>query len=281
MSTYRDTELTEIFDEGFNRKKRIIYFGTTKVEDDDDHGSVCWKSVEDAIRALHLLVQDSSKKPIEIHAYSWGGDVYAMNRFIDELEACPCKTIFVGGGRIASAMTWIMAVCDERTLHKNTTVMLHDGCDTIDGKHTDVQIDAKHALHLQDSLDKVFADNSIMPIEFWHDILQRDVYLTAEETVELGLADKVIQPKKRGNLRRSRIALMNRARDKKELSKLVKSMYERTNRKNAARKLKLDIPHEQCDPEIVVDEDNMEPLMKGDEEILVPPKYYEKNKKED
>lgn len=261
MASNKDLELTEIFDEGFHRRKRRIYFGTIKVEDGDGHGSVCWKSVEDAIRALHLLVHDSTKKPIELHAYSWGGDVYAMSRLVDEIEACPCKVIFVGGGRVASAMTWIMAVCDERRLHKNTTVMLHDGEDTISGKHTDVQVDAKHALHLQDNLDKLFAENSLMPQEFWNDILQRDIYLTAEETVQLGLADKVIEPKKRGNLRRSRIALMNKPRDPKEMKKLVKSMYERTNRKNASKKFDLTVQREQYDPEITVEA--MEPLMKS------------------
>jgi ATP-dependent Clp protease, protease subunit len=266
----KDIELTEIFDVGFDRKKRRIYFGTTKVEENDDHGSVCWKSVEDAIRQMHVLVKDNARKPIEIHSYSWGGDVYAMLRMIDEIEACPCKVVFIGGGKIASAMTWIMAVCDERLLHKNTVVMLHDGVDSVEGKHTDVQVDAKHGLDLQERIDKIFAHNSIMPFEFWQDVLQRDVYMTAEETIQIGLADKIIEPKKRGNLRRSRIALMNKPRDAKEMKKLVKSMYERTNRKNM-RKLELEIPKEQCDPDVIVDESEMEPLMKSHQEDLPQP----------
>jgi len=265
LATDKNTELVEIFDVGFNRKKRRIYFGTIKVEEDDDHGSVCWKSVEDAVKQLHTLVDDSAKKPIELHAYSWGGDAYAMMRMMDEIEACPCKVIFVGGGRVASAMTWIMAICDERTLHKNTTVMLHDGCDGIDGKHTDVQVDSRHGQELQSRLDRIFAQNSIMPKEFWEDILQRDVYLSPEECIYLGLADSVIQPKKRGNLRRSRIALMNQSREPKVLKRLVKSLYDRTNRKSHPR-LEVVVPVEHFDPSIVVDDAaDMEPLQKTDQ----------------
>ena len=261
MAIDKDRELVELFDVGFDRKRRRIYFGTTKVEKDDDHGSVCWKSVEDAVRQLHVLVSDSTKRPIEIHAYSWGGDVYAMMRFIDELEACPCKTIFVGGGRVASAMTWIMAVCDERRLHKNTTVMLHDGEDELSGKQTDVMIDAKHGLDIQARIDRIFEANSLMPFEFWQDILQRDVYITAEECVFIGLADTIIEPKKRGNLRRSRIAKMNKPRDPKEMKKLVRSMYQRTNRKNIGR-IDVNVPKEQYDLNLSVEE--MEPLMKAE-----------------
>jgi len=249
----KELELIEIFDCGFDRKKRRIYFGTEDVQEDEGHGDVGWKSVENAVKALHILEKDNSKRPIEIHTYSWGGDVYGMQRFMDELEYCDCKTIFIGGGRIASAMTWIMSVCDERRLYKNTTVMLHDGSDGVSGKHTDVQIDARHGKFIQDMLNKSFARNSVMPVEFWENMLQRDVYLTPEETVMLGLADKVIQPKKRGNLRRSRIALMNQPRDPKEMKKLVKSMYERTNREKAGLKIELSVPQEECDPAVTVD----------------------------
>lgn len=263
MAADRDLELTEIFDVGFDRRRRRIYFGSTKVDKDDDPGAVCWKSVDDTIRAMHVLINDSNKKPIEIHVHSDGGDVYAMLRLIDELEACPCKTIFIGGGMIASAMTWIMAVCDERRLHKNSFVMLHDGEDGIEGSHTNVQVEARHAQDLHDRIDKIFADNTLMPLEFWQDILQRDLYITAEEAIKIGLADKIVEPKKRGNLRRSRIALMNQERDKKEMRDLVKSMYERTNRKNV-RRLQLDIPREYYDPTVTVEE--MEPLQKQEQE---------------
>lgn len=254
MTKAKDTELEQIFCYGIYRKTRRIYFGTEEVEEGDGHGDVGWLSVENATRALHVLVEDSATKPIEFHVYSWGGDVYGMQRMMDEIEACPCQIKFFGGGRIASAMTWIMSVCDERNLHKNTTVMLHDGSDGMGGKHTDVQIDAKHGRDIQAQLNQAFADNSRMPLEFWEDILQRDVFVTAQECIALGLADKIISPKKRGNLRRSRIAIQAKEVDAKEMRKLVKSLYERTERKKIG-KIEINAPRkEECDPNIRIEE---------------------------
>ena len=269
MSKDKDRELEEIFTYGMDRRARRIYFGLHPVEEDEAAGDVGWASVEQAIRNMHLLVRDSATKPIELHAYSWGGDVYAMLRMIDEIEACPCQIKFFGGGRIASAMTWIMAVCDERNLHKNTQVMLHDGSDGMDGKHTDVQIDARHGRDIQDRLDQIFVDNSIMPLDFWQDILQRDLFVSAEECIELGLADKIIPQKKRGNLRRSRIAIHSGEVDLREMRKLTKSLYDRINRKRT-NKIEIHAPKkEQFDSSIYVEEhiipeveDNVEPLIK-------------------
>lgn len=271
MSDKKDTELEQIFSYGIDRKARKIYFGTEDIEEGDSHGDVGWHSVELAIRGLNTLVRDSSTKPIEIHVYSWGGDVYAMLRMIDEIEACPCQVKFFGGGRIASAMTWIMAVCDERNLHKNTVVMLHDGSDGASGKHTDNQIDSRHDANLQARLNQMFAENSRMPVEFWEDILQRDVYITAEECIQLGLADKIIPPKKRGNLRRSRIAIQSKEADGKEMRKLVKSLYERINRKKIG-KIEVNVPRkEEFDSSVYIEEnisteaqDTTEPLKKSE-----------------
>ncbi len=254
MSKARDIELEQIFSYGIDRKARKIYFGTEEVEEGDGHGDVAWLSVENAVKGLQTLIRDSSTRPIEFHVYSWGGDVYAMLRMVDEIEACPCQVRFFGGGRIASSMTWIMSVCDERNLHKNTTIMLHDGSDGIDGKHTDVQIDAKHGQDLQDRLNQIFADNSHMSVEFWEDILQRDLFITAEECIALGLADKIIQPKKRGNLRRSRIAIQSKEVDTREMRGLVNSLYKRVNRKKV-RSIEITAPRKEiCDPQVYIEE---------------------------
>jgi hypothetical protein len=190
---------------------------------------------------------------------------------IDEIEACPCQIRFFGGGRIASAMTWIMAVCDERNIHKNSWIMLHDGSDGMDGKHTDVQIDARHGKDIQDRCDEIFVENSRMPLEFWQDILQRDVFVTPEECIRLGLADRIIAPKKRGNLRRARIAIQSKEVDTKEMRKLVNDLYRRINRKKVG-KIEINPPRkEEVDPHVYVEENlpteqpQVEPLKKSEE----------------
>jgi crotonobetainyl-CoA:carnitine CoA-transferase CaiB-like acyl-CoA transferase len=131
--------------------------------------------------------------------------------------------------------------------------MVHDGSDGFEGKHTDGQIQAAEMKRLQDKLYEIYADNSRMPIEFWADVCQRDLYLTASEAVSLGLADKIIEPKKRGNLRKVRYAALKKEPETKEMNKLLKDIYSRINKVKVPKIELNEVKKEASDPHLVVD----------------------------
>lgn len=252
------TELTDNLAYGVDLKNRRIYFGVNlDTEDSGESTTFTISSVEYAVRAMHRMVADAPGKPIEIHMCSYGGDPYAMLRLYDEIHACPCQVKFFGAGAIMSAATWIMAGCDERYLHPNTTVMVHDGSDGFDGKHTDHQIQAAEMKRLQDLLYDIYTENSRMPKEFWQDVCQRDLYLSASEAVSLGLADKVIEPKKRGNLRKARYAALKKEPDTKEMNKMLKDMYARINKVRVPKIEFNEVKKEASDPHLIIEETKM------------------------
>jgi len=247
------TELTDFLVYGIDLKSRRIYFGTNLDMAEESSSDFKQTSVELAIRAIHKMEMDAPSKPIEIYMNSYGGDPYAMLRLHDEILSCSCQVKFYGGGAIMSAATWIMAVCDERYLQPNSTIMVHDGSEEYGGKHTDAQITAAEMKRLQDVLYDIYANNSRMPKEFWEDVCQRDLYLTADEAVALGLADKIIEPKKRGNLRKARQASLRKAVDNGEMRKLINKLYARIN-KVKVPKIELNEPvKEPTDPKVVIE----------------------------
>lgn len=249
------TELTDNLAYGVDLKNRRIYFGvnldTGNAEESTDFNL---SSVEMAVRAMHRMASDAPNKPIELHMSSYGGDTYAMLRLHDEILACPCQVRFFGSGPIMSSASFIMSVCDERNLHANTVVMVHELTSGGGGKHTDIKIDAAENMRLMDQLCGIYEANSRMPKEFWLDICQRDVYLSAGEAVSLGLADRILEPKKRGNLRKARQAAMRKEVDVKEMKDLVKSLYERTSRTRIPKLEFNEIKKEVADPHLFVDE---------------------------
>lgn len=248
------TELTDNLAYGVDLKNRRIYFGVNlDTGDVNESTDFTISAVEYAVRALHRMASDAPNKPIEIHMCSYGGDPYAMLRLYDEIHACPSQVKFFGSGAIMSSATWIMAGCDERYLHANCTVMVHDGSDGFDGKHTDHQIQAAEMKRLQDKLYEIYAENSRMPVEFWADVCQRDLYLTASEAVSLGLADKIIEPKKRGNLRKARYAALKKEPETKEMNKLLKDLYGRINKIKVPKLEMNEIKKEASDPHLVID----------------------------
>lgn len=267
-----NTELTDNLAYGVDIKNRRIYFGinldSAEPSESTDFSTA---SVEYAIRALHRMAKDAPGKPIELHMSSYGGDTYAMLRLHDEILACPCQIKFFGGGAIMSSATFIMAACDERYLYPNATVMVHELSTSSDGRHTDIKIDAAENNRLMNQLCSIYEANSRMPKEFWMDIAQRDVYLSSNEAIKLGLADKIIEPKKRGNLRKIRQAAMRKEVDEKDMKNLVRSLYERTNRTRIPKLEMNEIKKEAVDPHIMVDIDDTASLqadVKNDEKHI-------------
>jgi ATP-dependent Clp endopeptidase proteolytic subunit ClpP len=261
------SELTDSLIYGIDLKNRRIYFGVPVDWSVEDLGDFSQASIELAIRSLHKMALDAPGKPIEIHMNSYGGDPYAMLRLYDEILSCPCQIKFFGGGAIMSAATWIMVVCDERYLYPHATIMVHDGSEEYGGKHTDVQITAAEMMRLQDLLYDIYTANSRMTKEFWQDVCQRDLYLSASEAVSLGLADKILEPKKRGNLRKMRQAVLKKVPDSAEMKKLVGDIYGRIN-KVKVPKIELNpVAKEPSDPNVVVD-DNMAETEKPQQPVV-------------
>jgi len=227
------TELDDLLYYGLDSRRRCIYFGDCTDQALEDAGEVSTRSIELAVRALHRLASEDSEKPISLYMCSAGGDPYAMLRLHDEILACPCPVKFFGGGIIMSSATWIMAVCDERYLHPSTTVMVHDGTEGFEGTHTDAKIAMSEAVRLQEMLYDVYAANSKMPRSFWEDVCQRDLFLTAEEAIKLGLADKLIEPKNRDRFRKARTSTLKKSVPAVDLDGLVNKLYKRVNRHKA------------------------------------------------
>ena len=205
------------------------------------------------------MAADAPNKPIEIHMNSYGGDPYAMLRLHDAILCSPCQIRFYGGGSIMSSATWIMAVCDERYLYPNATVMVHDGSEEMEGKHTDVQIGAMESKRLQELLYDIYANNSKMPRAFWQEVCQRDLYLTAEEAIWLGLADKLVEYKKRGNLRKLRQSTMRKKIDSDKFKKFIRDIYRRINKLKVPSIEINDAIKEPVDPCVFVEEEQKRP----------------------
>lgn len=245
-----------VLSNGIDIKNRRIYFGALLESYDEAGSEFTWRSCEWAVRAIHIMENEAPNKPIELHMSSQGGCPYAMLRLIDVIQSSTCQIKFYGGGEISSAATWVMCVCDERYLYPNTLLVVHDsssgGTVEVPSKLSDAYIAIDSERKLQERLNQMFADNSRMPKEFWDEIIKRDVYLSAEEAIALGIADKIIEPKKRGNLRRMRIAHLKSEPDMKELNKLLRRLKERTYMGKNIR-IELHVPEEHSDKKVFVD----------------------------
>jgi len=82
--------------------------------------------------------------------------------------------------------------------------------------------------------------------------------MSASEAVSLGLADSIIEPKKRGNLRKKRWSAMKKELDPKDLNKLIKDIYLRINKVKFPKIELNQVKEELADPNIIIDNDTVE-----------------------
>lgn len=143
---------------------------------------------------LLLLEAEDAAAPIKVLINSPGGAVddgfaiYDMMRFV----RCPVTTICIG--LAASAATLILLGGDKgrRFALPNTRILLHQPSQALRGTASDIQISAQQILKIRERINVLLcAETGKTPEEIMRD-LNRDFWMTAQESVEYGLLDKVV-----------------------------------------------------------------------------------------
>jgi ATP-dependent Clp protease protease subunit len=75
----------------------------------------------------------------------------------------------------------------------NSKVLIHQGSAGFHGQPTDIEIQAKEVIGLKRLLEGITAKHTGQPLERVTKDMDRDYYMTAEEAVEYGVIDRVIE----------------------------------------------------------------------------------------
>jgi len=149
------------------------------------------------IKALmHMRDDDKKEEPINIVINSDGGDVYEALGMIDFMQSLNVKVNTVCRGRAMSAAALLLcAGTGTRAASKNSTIMFHEMSSGIYGKSSDMKANVQHMEKLEEILVDIMSQNSNKDSKFWKEITMKDYYLSPEEAINLGVIDKIIQPK--------------------------------------------------------------------------------------
>jgi ATP-dependent Clp protease protease subunit len=166
-------------------KERIIFLGDT-VDDD----------VANTVIAQMLFLESQDKtKDIKLYINSPGGSVTAGLAIYDtmQLVSPDVSTICVG---LAASMASILLAAGakgKRFVLPNSEVMIHQVMGGAQGQASDIEISARHILKLKERLNKIIASHTGQKFEKVTKDSDRDYFMSAEEAVEYGLADKIIK----------------------------------------------------------------------------------------
>ncbi len=145
---------------------------------------------------LLFLSNEDSKADINFYINSPGGSVSAGFGIIDTMRFLRCDVSTTCIGMAASMGSALLAAGTKgkRYVLPNSQVMLHQPLigGVLQGPATDLGIEAKHMLRLRDRMYKMMADWTGKPFDTIVRDFDRNKWLFAEEAVEYGVADKVI-----------------------------------------------------------------------------------------
>ncbi len=166
-------------------KERIVFVGSAI--DDQLANSV--------VAQLLYLERENPEKEIQMFINCPGGQVYSGLAIYDAMQQirAPIRTVAVG--LTASFGTVLLVAGRERYALENATIHMHQPwlSGQMNGQATDIQIQAKEILRQRALLERILARHTGRDVEEIRRDIERDVYFTAEEAVEYGLVDGVLQ----------------------------------------------------------------------------------------
>ena len=152
-------------------------------------------TLTDLIIRMRSLLQnrDNKKAPVNLMINSPGGDIYEMFGIIDYLESLDVKVNTICRGRAFSAAA-IILVCGTgtRMMSKRSTVMFHQSSSFLGGKMSDITAYLDNVKNLEKVIYSMLAEKTKKDAEWWKNKMRSDMFLTAEELLEIGVIDQII-----------------------------------------------------------------------------------------
>ncbi|MEL6422002.1 MAG: ATP-dependent Clp protease proteolytic subunit [Pseudomonadota bacterium] len=166
-------------------KERIIFL-TGQVED-QVASSICMQ--------LLFLEADNPKKEIAMYINSPGGVVTAGMAIFDTMRfiRCPISTLCIG--QAASMGSLLLAAGDKgmRYALPHARIMVHQPSGGFQGQASDIERHAQDILKIKRRLNEIYVEQTGKTYEEIEQTLDRDHFMSAQEALDFGLIDKVLE----------------------------------------------------------------------------------------
>lgn len=166
-------------------KDRIIFLGT-QVNDE----------VANSIVAQMLFLQaEDPKADIHLYVNSPGGSVSAGMAIYDTMQFVNCDVATYCLGQAASMGAVLLAAGAKGKRHAlpNSRIMIHQPLAGMEGTATDILIHVKEFRKVKDKLNRILLKHTGHPLEKIEQDTDRDRFMSADEALEYGLVDRVVE----------------------------------------------------------------------------------------
>ena len=160
------------------------------------HSDVSENSASLIVSQLLFLEADNPDKDISFYINSPGGVVTAGMAIYDTMQfiKCDVQTIVMGQACSMGSLLAQAGAAGKRSILANARHMIHQPSGGARGQATDMLIQVEEILAMKKNLTQIYVDHNSAGKTFKQlsNDMERDNYMSADQAVAYGLADKVI-----------------------------------------------------------------------------------------
>lgn len=147
------------------------------------------------IAQLLFLDADNPERDIYLYINSPGGIVSSGMAIYDTMQflRAPVNTICMGMAASMAAFLLAAGTKNKRSALPHARIMIHQPSGGAQGTAADIEIQAREVLYLRTKLNELYSKHTGKTVEQIEKDSDRDRFMSAEEAVDYGLIDKVIQ----------------------------------------------------------------------------------------
>lgn len=153
---------------------------------------------------LLYLEAENPNKDISFYINSPGGVVTSGLAIYDTMQYVRPDISTVCIGQAASMGSLLMAAGakGKRYCLPNSRIMIHQPSGGIQGQASDIEIQAREILALRARLNAIYAKHTGQTVEVIEQAVDRDKFMTPEESKEFGIIDEVVTERKADEIKR-------------------------------------------------------------------------------
>lgn len=166
-------------------KERIVFLGDAI---DDAIANL-------AIAQLLFLEKEDADKDIDLYINSPGGSITAALAIYDAMQLIKpdVSTICMGMAASASALLLAGGAKSKRFALPFSRIMIHQPwVRGIGGQATDIDIHAKEILRTRLTINEILSKHTGQPLDRIEKDTERDYFMSAQEAMDYGIIDKII-----------------------------------------------------------------------------------------
>ena len=147
------------------------------------------------VAQLLFLESEDPGKDIQLYINSPGGIVTGGLAIYDTMQYIKCDVSTICMGMAASMGAFLLAAGakGKRLALPNSEVMIHQPSGGMQGQATDMEITTRHIIKTKERLNKILAANTGKPYDVICQDTERDNFMSAQEALEYGLVDRIIE----------------------------------------------------------------------------------------